>query len=104
MYNMKKLLKTKIKLPVIDEYDFPYKFYMCWWSDIISCSNWSSLSDIKKSKTAVCITMGWLIHTSKEKYVFIGDINFNDDGTINEGGNSTVIPKSNILKLKEIKL
>ena len=27
----------------------------------------------------------------------------NDDGTINEGGNSTVIPKSNILKLKEIK-
>ena len=33
-----------------------------------------------------------------------GDINFNEDGTINEGGNSTVIPKSNILKLQEIKL
>ena len=38
------------------------------------------------------------------KYVFIGDINFNEDGTVNEGGNSTVIPKSNVLKLKEIKL
>ena len=101
---MKKLLKTKIKLPDVDKNDFPYKFYKCWWSDIISCSNWSSISDIKKSKTAVCITMGWLVHTSKEKFVFIGDINFNDDGTINEGGNSTVIPKSNILKLKEIKL
>jgi len=101
---MKKLLKNKIKLPELEDADFPYKFYMCYWSDIISCSNWASLPDIKKSKTAVCITMGWLIHTSKEKYVFIGDINFNDDGTINEGGNSTVIPKSNILKLKEIKL
>ena len=46
----------------------------------------------------------WLLSTNKNTFVFIGDINFNDDGTINEGGNSTVIPKSNILKLKEIKL
>ena len=63
-----------------------------------------ALNQIKKSKPAVCITMGWLISDFKKKFVFIGDINFNDDGTINEGGNSTVIPKSNILKLKEIKL
>jgi hypothetical protein len=48
--------------------------------------------------------MGWLIHHTKHKFVFVSDINFSDDGTINEGGNSTVIPKSNILKLKEIKL
>ena len=48
--------------------------------------------------------MGWLISTKNKNYVFIGDINFNDDGTVNEGGNSTVIPKSNILKLKEIKI
>jgi hypothetical protein len=48
--------------------------------------------------------MGWLISTTKQKYVFIGDLNFHEDGTINEGGNSTVIPKSNVLKLKEIKL
>ena len=101
---MKKLLKTKIKLPIIDEEDFPYKFYMCWWSDIISDSQWSNISQLKKSKTAVCITMGWLLSTNKNTYVFIGDINFNEDGTINEGGNSTVIPKSNILKLQEIKL
>ena len=101
---MKKLLKTKIKLPDVDENDFPYKFYKCWWSDIISDSSWSPLQQIKKSKTAVCITMGWLLSTNKNTYVFIGDINFNEDGTINEGGNSTVIPKSNILKLKEIKI
>jgi len=104
MYNIKKLLKNKLILPDADESNFPYKFYKCWWSDIISCSSWSSISDIKKSKTAVCITMGWLVHTSKEKLIFIGDINFNEDGTVNEGGNSTVIPKSNILKLKEIKI
>ena len=100
---MKDKLKAKVKLPVIDEEDFPYKFYKCYWKDIQSDSSWSSLTTIKKSKTAVCITMGWLIATNKQNYVFIGDINFNDDGTINEGGNSTVIPKTNILKLKEIK-
>ena len=100
---MKDKLKTKIILPDIDEDDFPYKFYKCWWRDIISSENWEDLTAIKKSKPAICITMGWLISTTKNKFVFIGDINFNDDGTINEGGNSTVIPKSNILKLKEIK-
>ena len=101
---MKKLLKTKIKLPIIDEEDFPYKFYKCWWSDIVSDCQWSNIPQLKKSKTAVCITMGWLLSTNKNTYVFIGDVNFNEDGTINEGGNSTVIPKSNILKLQEIKL
>ena len=100
---MKKLLKSKIILPDIEPDDFPYKFYKCWWSDICSSPNWESIRQLKKSKPAVCITMGWLINTSNNKFVFIGDINFNDDGTINEGGNSTVIPKSNILKLKEIK-
>lgn len=97
-------MTTKIKLPDVDRKDFPYKFYKCWWSDIISDSSWSSLEQIKKSKTAVCITMGWLIHSSEDKFVLIGDITFNDDGTVNEGGNSTVIPKSNVLKMKEIKL
>jgi hypothetical protein len=101
---MKSKLKSKLVLPDIDPDDFPYKFYKCWWSDICSCSNWENFAQLKKSKTAVCITMGWLISTAKNTYVFIGDVNFNDDGTINEGGNSTVIPKSNVLKLKEIKL
>ena len=94
----------KHNLPEIQESDFPYKFYMCWWSDIISDSSWTNISQLKKSKTAVCITMGWLLSTNKKTYVFIGDVTFNEDGTINEGGNSTVIPKSNVLKLKEIKL
>jgi hypothetical protein len=97
-------MTTKIKLPDIDRKDFPYKFYKCWWSDIISDSSWSPLEQIKKSKTAVCITMGWLIYSNEDKFVLIGDITFNDDGTVNEGGNSTVIPKSNVLKMKEIKL
>jgi len=96
--------KKKLILPDVQESEFPYKFYKCWWSDICSTSHWDNLSNLKKSKPAVCITMGWLISTKKQNYVFIGDVNFNDDGTVNEGGNTTVIPKSNILKLKEIKL
>ena len=67
---MKDKLKTKIKLPDIDEDDFPYKFYKCWWSDIISCENWEDLSTIKKSKPAICITMGWLISTKNSNYIF----------------------------------
>tara|TARA_S200000501_G_scaffold1254_1_gene1061 strand:- start:366 stop:671 length:306 start_codon:yes stop_codon:yes gene_type:complete len=101
---MKDKLKAKIKLPPIDPDDFPYKFYMCYWKDICSSSNWDSLTVIKKSQPAICITMGWLLSTAKGNYTFCGDVNFNDDGTINEGGNSTVIPKTNILKLKEIKI
>ena len=96
--------KKKEVLPDIQESDFPYKFYMCWWSDICSSSQWDTLQNLKKSKPAVCITMGWLISTKNRNYVFIGDINFNDDGSVNDGGNTTVIPKSNILKLKEIKI
>jgi len=96
--------KKKIILPEIDEYDFPYKFYKCWWKDIISCENWEDLTVIKKSKPATCITMGWLISTKNNNYVFIADVSFNDDETITQGGNATTIPKSNILKLKEIKI
>ena len=55
---MKDKLKSKIKLPQIDPDDFPYKFYMCWWKDICSSSNWENLNAIKKSQVAICITMG----------------------------------------------
>ena len=95
--------KKKIILPEVQENDFPYKFYKCWWKDIISSEDWQDISIIQKSQPAICITMGWLI-SSKQNYVFIGDITFNDDGSITQGGNSTTIPKSNVLKLKEIKL
>ena len=100
---MKDKLKAKVKLPHIDEADFPYKFYKCWWRDIISSENWEDLTAIKKSKPAICITMGWLVSTKNNNYVFVGDLSFNDDETITQGGNTTVIPKTNVLKLKEIK-
>ena len=45
---MRDKLKAKIKLPHIDEDDFPYKFYKCFWKDIQSDSSWSSLNNIKK--------------------------------------------------------
>ena len=96
--------KKNIILPEIDEYDFPYKFYKCYWKDIISSENWEDIKTIQKSKPAICITMGWLISTKNNNYVFIGDVSFNDDETITQGGNATTIPKSNILKLKEIKI
>ena len=79
--------KKKVILPEIQDSDFPYKFYQCYWKDIQSDSAWNNLKTIKKFEPAVCITMGWLISTKNQNYVFISDINFNEDGFINEGGN-----------------
>lgn len=98
------MINKKVQLPQIEVSDFPYKFYQCYWKDIQSDSSWNTLKVIKKFQPAICITMGWLISTKNQNFVFVSDINFNEDGLISEGGNSTVIPKTNILKLKEIKI
>ena len=50
---MKDKLKAKIKLPDIDDYDFPYKFYKCYWKDIQSDSSWNTIKHIKNSRHAV---------------------------------------------------
>ena len=49
------------------------------------------IAEVAKKETNYCF-----------EHIFID--NSSEDGTVNEGGNSTVIPKSNVLKLKEIKL
>ena len=93
-----------MKLPNINKKILDAPFVHCYWKDINSSAIWTSLKEAKASKVTICITAGWLLRADKDVHVIAGDVNFNDDGTVNEGGNSTVIPKSNILKLKEIKL
>ena len=63
-------------------HNLAYKFYKCYWRDIISSENWEDLYSIKKSKPAICITMGWLISTKNNNFVFVADVSFNDDETI----------------------
>tara|TARA_R100000231_G_scaffold3046_3_gene5607 strand:+ start:6569 stop:6871 length:303 start_codon:yes stop_codon:yes gene_type:complete len=87
----------------INKDNFPYKFYLCWWIDPASDSAWQDIEEIKKQDVGNCVTSGWLISKTKKKYKFVGDIIINDDGTITQAGNSTVIPASNIIELVEIK-
>jgi len=94
----------KIKLPIVDKKNFPYTLVMVYWEDIVGDVASADVSDIKKSKTAVCCSVGWLIlHTSKTTVV-MADFIFEDNGKIKQGGGYTTIPTKNVLSIKKIKL
>ena len=52
---------SKRKLPEINKKIFPYDLVIAYWEDIVGSCEWSDISDIKKSKTAVCCSFGWLV-------------------------------------------
>ena len=92
------------KLPEINKNNFPYDLVIVYWEDIISNSEWTYISEIKKSKTAICCSVGWLVsHTSKTNVV-MADFIFEDNGKIKQGGGYTTIPTKNVLSIKKIKL
>ena len=94
----------KNKLPVIDKKNFPYTLVMVYWEDIVGDASWADITDIKKSKTAICCSFGWLVtHTSKTTVV-MADFIFEDSGKIKQGGGYTTIPTKNVLSIKKIKL
>ena len=94
----------KNKLPVIGKKNFPYTLVMVYWEDIVGDASWADITDIKKSKTAICCSFGWLVtHTSKTTVV-MADFIFEDSGKIKQGGGYTTIPTKNVLLIKKIKL
>jgi len=97
-------LKQKIKLPKLSKKIFPYDFYVCHWIDINSNCSWESLNTVKQSVPTICITTGWLVGTENNCHKFVGDINFDDDKTLGDCGNTTTIPAQNIIKLRKVKL
>ena len=52
---------SKRKLPEVNKRIFPYDLVIAWWEDIVADSIWVSIPDIKKSTTAICCTVGWLM-------------------------------------------
>ena len=48
----------------------------------------------------------WMVNRKKFKSynVIMSDFNFEDSGTIKQGGGHTVIPTKNIIKIKKIKI
>ena len=95
---------SKEKLPEINKKKFPYKLVLVAWEDIVSCSDWETINKIKKAKTAICYSVGWLIAESTKTTVIMSDLSFEDNHEIEQGGSYTTIPTKKVLSIKKIKL
>ena len=82
--------------------NIPYKFVKVYWVDITSDSAWRSLEEIKEEKLPRCVSTGFLVSDEKDVLRMVSDFNFKEDGTIDECGNSTIIPKSVVQEVKEV--
>ena len=94
----------KVKLPTIDKKNFPYELVMAYWEDIVGSCEWSEIPDIKKSKTAICCSFGWLVEQNENTTVIMADFIFEDNNKIKTGGGNTTIPTNNIIHIKKIKI
>ena len=93
-----------MKLPTITKKTLDAKFVLCHWLDINSDASWMSLEKAETSTPTICISTGWLIKQDKNVHILCGDINFEDDGTLGDVGNVTVIPTINVIKKKVLKI
>ena len=80
----------------------PYKFVHVFWIDIVSDSAWRSIEEVKESKCPRCLSTGFLISDEEDYVRLVSDFNFNDDGSIADCGNSTIIPRHNVYEIKEV--
>jgi hypothetical protein len=97
--------KQKRKLPELNKKIFPYDLVIAYWEDIVSDSSWVDIQDIKKSTTAICCTIGWLMKEDSQVTILMSDFNFEmNNKEIRQGGGHTTIPTKNILKIKKIKI
>ena len=80
----------------------PYKFLHVFWIDIKSDSSWRSEEDVKDDNLPRCLSTGFLIDDDGEMIRLVSDFNFKDDGSIDECGNSTIIPKCVVQEVKEV--
>ena len=97
-------MSKKIKIPETNRKNFPYTLSLIWWEDIVSESSWSDIVDIKKAKTAVCCSIGWIVKKDSKSTILMADYSFEDNKEIKQGGSYTTIPTKNILKIKKIKI
>jgi hypothetical protein len=97
-------VSKKIKIPERNKKNFPYTLNLVYWEDIVGEANWADIVDIKKAKTAVCCSVGWIVKEDSKSTVVMADYSFEDNGEIKQGGNYTTIPTKNILKIKRIKI
>jgi len=99
---IKALSKVSKKVPKRNNKDFPYPLVLAYWEDITSHSQWEEIVEIKKSKTAICCSVGWLVESNKDTTVIMADYSFEQDHSIKEGGSYTTIPTKNIISIKQL--
>ena len=81
----------------------PYKFVHVYWIDIQSDSSWRSIEDVKEDTLPRCLSTGFLVSDDDDDIVrIVSDFNFKEDGSIDDCGNSTIIPKCVVQEIKEI--
>ena len=97
-------MTKKIKIPEIDKKNFPYNLAIVYWEDIVGDVAWADIPDIKKSKTAICCSVGWLVNQNEVTTIVMADYSFEDNNDIKQGGNYTTIPTKNVLTIKKIKI
>ena len=82
----------------------PYKFVHVIWIDIQSDSSWRSIEDVKSDDLPRCLSTGFLVSEDDDDIVrIVSDFNFKEDGSIDDCGNSTIIPKCVVQEIKEVK-
>ena len=98
-----KKIKKKININKKSK-DFKSRFPLVsvHWHDIVSDSSWMPMEQLEQGKLAVCVTKGHLISQTKGVTRLFGDYSTNDDGTLAEVGNTTIIPNSVIIKIEKI--
>ena len=96
------MAKTIKKSEVLPGIPFEFEFYMVYWEDIQSDSGWRTLKEIQKSKPAICVSTGWLVKENNDVHILMSDYNYDDNGDMADGGNTTVIPTKNVIRKYEI--
>ena len=95
--------KIKINTKAKREID-KYPLVEVHWYDIVSDSNWQSISACQKARLPPCVTKGHLLSQKKGLTRIFGDYSLadKDTGRIEEIGNTTLIPNNLIIEIKKI--
>jgi hypothetical protein len=72
------------------------------WLDICSDSSWQGLKQLQEARLPTCVTKGHLLSQSKGITRIFGDYSEKEDGTIEEIGNTTIIPNAVIIGISKI--
>jgi len=105
IYKNIKLL-NKYSIPEFDRDSFPEidNFVFVYWVDANSSAHWEEIYKTKKTKLSTCVSTGFLITKNSTEVTVTSDLSWEDDGAIKEGGSSTTIPMSNVIKIEKVKL